>query len=256
MDPFSRLVGLMDQLRGENGCEWDKKQTVDSFGTFLVEEVYEVIDAIEKKDYKALQEELGDLLFHIVFISRICKEGGCFDIDDVIAEVSDKMEYRHPHVFSRDIIDTRPLEIRWEELKRNEKDDYTPVSGLPKSLPALLRAYLISKRAARVGFDWVDMDGVYDKVDEELRELKEAEASRDTAAIQEEIGDLLFTIVNISRFHHIDPEDALRKTNEKFIRRFGHIERNLGDSHSSQNLSLSAMEKLWNEAKDMEKKGG
>ena len=255
MDAFSKLVGLMDQLRGENGCEWDRKQTVDSFKTFLLEEVYEVIDAIETSDYTALREELGDLLFHIVFIARICKEEGRFDIQEVISNIYNKMLYRHPHVFSRDPSDTRTVEVRWEELKRNEKEAYTPVSGLPKSLPALLRAYLISKRAAKVGFDWENITDVYDKMHEELEELKNAVTSKNNAAIQEEIGDLLFAIVNISRFYHTDPEDALRRTNEKFIRRFNHIEKNLGAELTSQDPSLDKMEQLWIEAKNMEKKG-
>lgn len=250
MEEFSELVKLMETLRSDQGCAWDKKQTVSAFKTFLLEEVYELIDAIEKLDMQALKEELGDLLFHIVFIAQICKEDGLFDIADVIKGVYKKMYNRHPHVFGTSPKDI-PIEKRWEEIKREEKENYSPVSGIPQIIPALLRAYIISRRVARVGFDWPKLEDVYDKMTEETAELREAEQSGDTESVKEEIGDLLFTIVNIARFHNIDPEDALRTTSDKFVRRFTYIEKNTDLSSST----LSTMDKLWNEVKGMEKKG-
>lgn len=250
MEEFTKLVSLMERLRGPQGCAWDKKQTEKSFRTFLLEEVYEVIEAIEREDHHALKEELGDLLFHIVFIAQICKEKGQFDVSDVVKGVYGKMYRRHPHVFCPDE-DDRPVEKRWEEIKKEEKEGYSPVSRVPRILPALLRAYVISKRAAKVGFDWEKLEDIYEKAREEMDELKEAEEEGMTDRIEEEMGDLLFTMVNISRFHGIDPEAALRRTNEKFIRRFAHVESHLGSAKGD----LSAMDALWNETKEKEKEG-
>jgi len=250
MEEFTRLVELMEALRSDRGCSWDKKQTEKSFTTFLLEEVYEAIEAIEKGDHQALKEELGDLLFHIVFLAQISKEGGHFDIREVVQDAYTKMYRRHPHVFSRGIAE-QPLEKRWEEIKKAEKTDYSPVSSVPKVLPALLRAYVISKRAAKVGFDWEKLEDIYQKMYEEIGELKEAESSGTPEEIEGELGDLLFTIANISRFHAIDPEAALRRTIDKFIRRFGAIEPHL----ESVKNDLGAMEALWIETKEIEKKG-
>lgn len=251
MEEFSKLVELMETLRGENGCPWDKKQTAKAFKTFLLEEVYEVIDAIENDNPEALKEELGDILFHIVFISQICKEKGLFNIEDVVNFTYEKMYNRHPHVFLNSPSD-RPIEKKWEDIKKHEKSDYSLLSNIPDIIPALLRAYIISRRVARVGFDWENIDGVYEKVIEEIEELKKAESSGDTNAIKEEIGDLLFTIVNIARFHNIDPEDALRFTSNKFIKRFNYIE----TKTDIENSSFSTMERLWEEIKSIDKKGG
>ncbi len=223
MEEFSRLAALMASLRGEQGCPWDKKQTEKAFRTFLLEEVYEVIDAIEKEDHQALKEELGDVLFHILFIAQICKEKNLFDIRDVLTSAYTKMYNRHPHVFGRDESDT-PIQQRWEEIKRAEKADYSAVSGVPKILPALLRSYVISKRAAKLGFDWETKEGVHEKIIEEIAEIREAERTGNKELIEEEIGDLLFTIANLSRFHDIDPEAALRLTISKFVRRFAYVE--------------------------------
>ncbi len=251
MEAFARLVELMASLRGESGCPWDKKQTEKAFRTFLLEETYEVIEAIEKEDYTALREELGDLLFHIVFISQICKEKGLFNIEDVITSTYTKMYNRHPHVFRRDEKSAEGVEIQWEELKRAENADYTGVSSVPKILPALLRSYVVSKRAAKIGFDWGTVDGIYEKIEEEIRELKEAEATSDTEQIQEELGDLLFTVANLSRFHNIDPEAALRFTLDKFVRRFAWVEKNT----DLKNPDPKVMDNLWNEIKNREKRG-
>ncbi len=251
MEEFSKLVKLMETLRSDKGCSWDKKQTTDAFKTFMLEEVYEVVDAIEKKDAGMLQEELGDLLFHIVFIAQICKEEHLFEIKDVINGVYRKMHNRHPHVFQKEALSI-PLEKKWEEIKQEEKEDYSPLSDIPLVMPALLRAYIATKRASRVGFDWEKIEDIYEKIFEEIEELKSAQIAKDAASIREEIGDLLFTIVNISRFLNTDPEDALRFTINKFIRRFSYIEKNT----DIRNTSLEKMDKLWNDIKYIEKEGG
>ncbi|MBA4416965.1 MAG: nucleoside triphosphate pyrophosphohydrolase [Syntrophus sp. (in: bacteria)] len=247
MEEFSKLVGLLESLRGDKGCPWDKRQTVKEFKTYLLEEVYEIIDAIEKDDYKALQEELGDLLFHIVFIAQICMETGRFTIRDVISATHEKMYNRHPHVFKDGLSDSL-IEKRWEEIKREEKADYSPLDDIPKGMPALSRAYLISKRASKTGFDWARIEDVYEKMYEEIEEMKNA---GDSGAQREEIGDMLFTMVNIARFKGIDPEDALRYACDKFIRRFSYI----GKRTNLEGASLRTMDDLWNEAKSIEKKG-
>ena len=251
MEEFSKLVELMATLRGDAGCPWDKKQTEQSFRTFLLEEVYELIDAIETGDHGMMREELGDLLFHIVFICQICSEKGFFDIREVVASTCEKMRNRHPHIFAREASD-KPIEARWEEIKRSEKEDYSLLAGVPHILPALLRAYVVSKRASRVGFDWERVEDIFGKLDEEIKELKEAEKSGNKQDVEEEIGDLLFTAANIARFYGIDPETALRGTVDKFVRRFSYIEKHLDVAKSSQ----CDMEALWNEVKNKEKKGG
>jgi tetrapyrrole methylase family protein / MazG family protein len=249
MEEFAKLVELMATLRGEDGCPWDKKQTTKAFRTFLLEEVYELIDAIEKDDFEGIKEELGDVLFHIVFISQICKEDGRFDIKDVILNTYKKMYGRHPHVFAQSS-EGVTIEQRWEDTKKAEKEDYSPVSGVPAMLPALLRAFVISKRAARVGFDWTKLQDIYDKVNEEIGELREAEGSGNLNDIEEEIGDVLFSVANISRFHGVDPEAALRRTNDKFVRRFSHIEK----STDLNQATLEEMDALWNAKKEEDKK--
>ncbi|MCX8109984.1 MAG: nucleoside triphosphate pyrophosphohydrolase [Syntrophorhabdaceae bacterium] len=250
MEEFTKLVDLMATLRSDRGCKWDKKQTVQSFKTYILEEVYELIDAIEKEDYDDIKEELGDILFHIVFISQICKEKELFDIKDVVNFTYKKMFNRHPHVFIEKDPDI-PIEKRWEEIKKAEKEDYSPLGDVPKMLPALLRAYIITRRAAKVGFDWNNVKDIHEKLAEEIRELKEAEESENRKKIKEEIGDILFTMVNISRFYNIDPEDAMRFTSEKFIRRFAYIEKSIDLGNSD----LTVMDKLWDEIKSMEKEG-
>jgi tetrapyrrole methylase family protein / MazG family protein len=250
MEEFSKLVNLMDTLRGEKGCPWDKKQTVKEFKTYLLEEVYELIDAIEKDDGQALQEELGDLLFHIVFIARICSERGLFDIRDVISHTYQKMYHRHPHVFGGSP-DGTPIEKKWEELKKEENANYSPLADVPRSMPALLRAYVISRRASKKGFDWVKLADVHEKMSEEVDELRKAEDSGSIDAVREEVGDVLFTMVNIARFQGIDPEDALRLTCDKFIRRFTYME----EKTDLESASLAMMDELWNEAKNIEGRG-
>jgi tetrapyrrole methylase family protein / MazG family protein len=250
MEEFTKLVQLMETLRSDQGCPWDKKQTTKAFRTFLLEEVYELIDAIEKDNFDGIKEELGDLLFHIVFIAQICREDNRFDIKDVVNDVYNKMYGRHPHVFA-EAHDGTPIEQQWEDTKRAEKKGYSPVSGVPAILPALLRAYVISKRAAKVGFDWTNLEDIYQKVNEEIGELREAEKQGNVGDIEEEIGDVLFSVANVSRYHGIDPETALRRTNDKFVRRFTHVEKNTNLEQST----LKEMDALWN-AKKKEEKGG
>ena len=246
MEAFDRLVSLMETLRGDEGCPWDRKQKIQAFKTFMLEEVYEIIEAIEKEDLSELKEELGDLLFHIVFIAQICKERGAFDIQDIIENVYTKMYRRHPHVFQKEDLGA-PIEEKWEELKRKEKEDnYSLLSHIPPSMPALLRAYVITKRAAKVGFDWPKIEDVYEKMEEETVELRNAQATGDQERMREEVGDLLFTVVNIARFLSVDPEDALRATSDKFIRRFTYIEENT----DTRSATLETMDRLWNEAKN------
>lgn len=240
----------MERLRSDEGCPWDRKQKVSAFKTFMLEEVYEIIEAIEKEDMQELKEELGDLLFHIVFIAQICKERGAFDIKDVIDNVYGKMYHRHPHVFRKQVLDA-PIEVKWEELKREERQDYSLLANIPSSMPALLRAYVITKRAAKVGFDWKEIGDVYDKMYEELAELRQAQAAGNPGHIREEVGDLLFTIVNIARFLSVDPEDALRSTSDKFTRRFSYIENNT----DIRDADTDTMEKLWNDSKSLEDTG-
>ncbi|HME42563.1 MAG TPA: nucleoside triphosphate pyrophosphohydrolase [Syntrophorhabdales bacterium] len=245
----------MASLRGEQGCSWDKRQTEKAFRTFLLEEVYEVIDAVEKEDHEGLKEELGDVLFHILFIAQICKEKNLFDIRDVLRAAHTKMYNRHPHVFQRgcepDASQEITIQQRWEEIKRAEKEDYSAVSGVPKILPALLRSYVISKRAAKLGFDWETKEGVHEKIIEEIAEIREAEKEGNKDLVEEEIGDLLFSIVNLARFHDIDPEAALRLTNSKFVRRFAYVE----SKADLTNPNPKAMDELWNEIKNAEKRG-
>ena len=249
MEEFTQLVELMETLRSENGCPWDRTQTTSAFKTYLLEEVYEIIEAIDENDSGQLREELGDVLFHIVFIAQICREKGEFDIRDVIKGVYTKMRGRHPHVFDRKGSSVEPIEKRWEEIKRQEKKDYEPLTGVPATMPALLRAYAVTKRAARVGFDWKDISDVYGKLSEEVDELKSAHVSGNQESIREELGDILFTIVNLARFLNTDPEDALRSSIDKFIRRFSYIEKNADIG----NASLEAMDALWNGIKKIEK---
>ena len=248
MEAFSKLVNLMEVLRGEKGCPWDRKQTVKEFKTYLLEEVYELIDAIDRDDSEAIEEELGDVLFHIVFIAQICRERGMFDIGNVISATYEKMYHRHPHVFKGAGSDT-PIEKRWEELKKEENANYEPLSDVPRQMPALLRAYVISKRASKAGFDWEQLGHIHEKLAEEIEELKRAEESGSIDSVREEIGDTLFTVVNIARFQGVDPEDALRFCCDKFIRRFGYIEKKT----NIETASLETMDGLWNEAKNIEK---
>src|SRR5512146_2662334 len=257
-DNFQDLVALMARLRGPDGCPWDRKQTPASLKPFLVEECYEVIDALDEDDPAKVKEELGDLLFQIIFHARIAEERGHFTIHDVIAANVEKMIRRHPHVFGDARLETdKEVLANWEELKKKEKGYEKRTSileGVPRHLPSLLRAHSLQERAARVGFDWSRIDEALPKLDEEMAEFKESLKKEDPAGIEEELGDIFFMLVNISRFLGVNPEDALRKTISKFIQRFRYIEEHAADAGRSLNdMSLDEMEKLWQESKGSRK---
>jgi len=249
---FAGLVSIMDRLRSPGGCPWDREQTMGSLRTYLVEEVYEVIEAIDSGDPEALKEELGDLLFHILFLSQIAKEEKTFDIWAVIDRISNKMVSRHPHVFGEmDVSSPGEVEKNWFDLKNKEKNHRKSIlDGIPRQLPALLRAYRLTERASRVGFDWQKRDDVLGKLDEELDELNQALSEGHQEKIEGEVGDILFVLVNLARLTGSNPEEALRRTTEKFIRRFHHIEVTLEGSHKTlKEASLEEMDRLWEQAK-------
>ena len=259
---ISSLEGLMERLRAPDGCPWDKEQTMQSLTPFIIEEAYEVISAIDSGDMEHIKEELGDLLFQVIFVSRLASEQGKFTLADVIDGSREKMVNRHPHVFGESRAETSEEVLKqWAEIKKAEKKGKDKaegyLSGVPEVLPALLRAHKISQKASKVGFDWRSVEEVLDKLDEETNEFKDAVRSRKAADMEEELGDMLFTMVNIGRFLEVNPEDALRRTISKFISRFHHVERSLiqkGDDLST--AELSEMERLWQEAKASEKKSG
>ena len=255
---FDRLVEIMDKLRGEKGCPWDKKQTRESLKPYLIEEAYEVLEAIEEKDAKKLKEELGDLLYQILFHARISKEECEFDIEDVLAASGEKMVRRHPHVFGdRKAENAEEVLKQWDAIKKREKGEErkSVLEGVPPHMPALLRAHQLQARAARVGFDWEHehVDQVFAKVQEEMAEFEEAFRAGDREGMESELGDLLFALVNIGRFIEVNPEDALRKSISRFISRFRHIEEEIAKQGVEwENVSLEEMEGLWQEAKKLE----
>ena len=249
---LSELVKIMVALRAEHGCPWDRQQTQDSLKPFIIEEAYEVLEAIDQKDPGAIKEELGDLLFQIVFQSRIAEENGEFGIGDVIEAIARKMISRHPHVFGDTAYRTaEEVVVNWEEHKKREgKQRSSILEGIPQELPALLRAHRLQSRASRVGFDWDRPEDVLEKLDEEVREFKEAVKQKKKGEIEDELGDILFMIVNISRFIGVNPEDALRKTISKFISRFRYIEMAAADrGRKLSDMTLAEMDALWDEAK-------
>ncbi len=272
MEQFGRLVDVLRVLRSPNGCPWDREQTLESLSHFVLEETYEVLEAIDRGDRAGLREEIGDLLFEAVFLAQICAEAGEFDVGDSLKTVVDKLVRRHPHVFghphrtpaSSDEPDWQPSSAsdvveRWEVLKARERDNekelHTTLSGIPSVLPALLRAYKIGHRVSAVGFDWDRPADVMQKIEEEVAELRESlsDGGPDTARAEEEMGDLLFAIANLSRKLGIEPEAALRRANDKFTRRFDRLEgRVVGRGQHLQDLTLDEMEKEWQAVKGEE----
>jgi len=253
-DNLPDLIALMARLRGPDGCPWDKKQTTASLKPFLIEECYEVVDALDEGKPDKVKEELGDLLFQIIFHSRIAEENGEFTVQDVIATNIEKMTRRHPHVFGNAQLSTdQEVLSNWEDIKKKEKgyeDRKSILEGVPRHLPSLLRAHSLQERAARVGFDWSRIDEALPKLDEEMAEFKESLKREDAAGIEEELGDIFFMLVNISRFLGVNPEEALRKTISKFIKRFRYIEERAENTGRSLNdMTLDEMEALWQEAK-------
>ena len=251
---FGRLLDVMDRLREE--CPWDRKQTNDSLRPNTIEEVYELSDAILKDDTYELRKELGDVLLHIVFYSRIGEEKGQFDIADVCNKLCDKMIFRHPHVYG-DVVAKNAEEVldNWEQIKQKEKDGNKSVlGGVPQSLPALIKAYRIQDKARHVGFDWEDKNDVWAKVREELDELETELKCEDQVRSEHELGDFLFAVINAARLYHLNPDNALEATNQKFIRRFNYIEQHsIKIGKPLTEMTLDEMETLWEEAKSKEK---
>ncbi|RNC70986.1 MAG: nucleoside triphosphate pyrophosphohydrolase [Desulfuromonadales bacterium] len=256
---FARVMEIMRRLRGPGGCPWDAEQTHESLTRYLLEEAYEVIEAIDADSPEMLREELGDLLLQPVFHSVIAEERGDFTMDDVLTGLADKLVSRHPHVFGDQVIRTTEEQLEnWERLKEQEKKEgrTSALAGVPPHLPALMKAQKVTEKAARVGFDWSHVDEVFAKVMEELREFEETMIAGDQERMEAELGDLLFALVNLGRFLSINPEQALRKTIARFIRRFGHIEATLHARGTSlKKSSLAEMEALWEEAKKLEREG-
>ena len=251
-EQFERLMQILVELRGENGCPWDKEQTAKSLIPYLLEETYEVIEAIEENNTEILKEELGDLLLHIIFQAQIAKESSDFEIADSIQNICDKLVNRHPHVFSGTVLDSKEkVNQTWETLKWKEKKRENFLDGVPKKLPALTRARRIQEKASNVGFDWKHIKPIWDKVDEELNELKIAWEDSSFEEIEEELGDVIFSLVNLGRFLNISSEDALRKTISKFENRFKHIESELKEQGKQLgDATLEEMNQIWEATKD------
>lgn len=252
-----RLLEIMARLRGPDGCPWDREQTLDSLRTFLLEETHEVLEAMEVGEAAPLREELGDLLFQIVFQSRIAEERGWFDFEAVAAEISDKLVRRHPHIFGDARLATsEEVAHQWEALKETERRraaSPSRLAGVPKKLPGLLRALRLSQKAARTGFDWSTSGEVFDKVREEIGEWEQATRAKDREAAGRELGDLLFSLVNVARKQGIDPEEALQGSNARFQRRFQEMERAMSEAgEDPQSLSARRWDELWRKAKQLD----
>lgn len=249
---FLRLLKIMDELREQ--CPWDKKQTIDSIRHLTIEETFELSDAILKKDLQEVKKELGDILLHIVFYSRIASETNDFTIKEVIDSLCEKLIFRHPHVYGDVKADTdEQVKQNWEQLKQKEKGGNKSVlAGVPNSMPALLKAYRIQEKARAVGFDWEKPEQVYEKVKEELAEFEQEVKNKNRVNAEKEFGDILFSLINYARFIDINPEDALEQTNKKFIQRFAHMENRVKEKGKQiADCKLEELDKYWNEAKDL-----
>jgi tetrapyrrole methylase family protein/MazG family protein len=251
------LLQIMACLRGPQGCPWDREQTLQTLKTFLLEESHEVLEAMDGGDREALREELGDLLFQIVFQSRIAEEQGWFDFEAVAAAIADKLIRRHPHVFGETRLDTASeVALQWEELKERERSraaDSSRLQGVPRRLPSLLRALRLSQKAAHAGFEWPTTAEVFEKVREEIGEWELARNAGDRAAAERELGDLLFSLVNVARKEGLDPEAALQGTNDRFQWRFREMERMMAEAgESAESLTLERWDELWRKAKARE----
>jgi tetrapyrrole methylase family protein/MazG family protein len=254
---FDELVQLMTTLRGPDGCPWDRKQTLADLKAYIIEESYEVVDAIDSGERSAILEEVGDMLLQAVFVTEITREEGSFDIYDSITAIHDKLVRRHPHVFGDvEAKDADQVLVNWEKQKSEERkaEDKSVLSGVPKAMPALLKASRLTEKASRVGFDWRRTEDVFHKIDEELAELREAVDGGNPENIHDEIGDLLFTIANIARKVNVNPEEALQSTNRKFMRRFESMETKVrAQNRNLDQLTLEEMDALWDEAKAAER---
>jgi MazG family protein len=254
---LARLVGVMRRLLAPDGCPWDREQSFETLRKYVLEEACEVIDAIDAGNRDGIKEELGDLLLQIVFQAELARAEGSFAIDDVVEAIVNKLVTRHPHVFGDAKADNSEQVLsNWEKLKAKEKQGRGVLSGVPRSMPALVRAQRIGEKVARVGFDWQDSAGSRAKVTEELGELDHAIESKDASAIEDEMGDVLFALVNLSRHVQVDAEGALRRTVDKFTRRFAHVEKRVGEEHGGwgdagegKTLPLDVLDAYWEEAK-------
>lgn len=257
-DPIARAIAIMTRLRGPDGCPWDREQTFDTIKRHTLEETYEVFDAIERRAWPELKDELGDLLLQVLFYSQMAAEAGYFTIEDVAANLNAKLIRRHPHVFGDAVAENADTVLRnWEQIKKTEKAENSEgqkslLSNIPRTMPAMLEAGKLGSRAAKVGFDWPDVSGLFAKLQEEIVELQDElvpSATVATVAAEEEFGDLLFTTVNLARHLHLDPESALRSANAKFRARFIHMEQAAGGSSALEALSSEQLEELWKNAK-------
>jgi len=248
---FNRLLDIMDDLREK--CPWDKKQTFESLRHLTIEETYELTDAIFDKDLEEIKKELGDVLLHIVFYAKLGSEEKAFDIADVCNAICDKLVIRHPHIYGTvEVADEEEVKRNWEQIKLKE-GNASVLSGVPKSLPAMIKAMRIQEKAKGVGFDWDRPEQVWEKVEEEIQEFKEEVVQNDADKMEEEFGDVLFSLINYARFKDINPEDALEKTNKKFIYRFQYLEQEAAaDGKKLADLTLTEMDVYWNRAKAIE----
>jgi len=250
LEEFRKLLDIIDVLRTK--CPWDMKQTYESLRKLTIEETYELADAVLSGNENGIKDELGDLMLHIAFYSKIGSERGKFDISDVLKSINEKLVYRHPHVFGNiSVSGASEVEENWEKLKMKENHSYKPVlSGVPSSLPAIVKANRIQEKVRGVGFDWEEREQIWDKVQEEITELREEIESGKTERIESELGDVIFSLINASRLYGIDPEAALEKTNRKFIKRFNYLEKEtLSKGISLHDMSLDEMNVIWEEAK-------
>ncbi|MEN8247799.1 MAG: nucleoside triphosphate pyrophosphohydrolase [Bacteroidota bacterium] len=260
---FDRLLTIMDELRVQ--CPWDKKQTLDSLRYLTLEEVYELSDSIISKDYPELEKELGDIMLHIVFYAKIGAEQKLFDIGSILTAISDKLVHRHPHIYGDaakqdglvKVVDENDVKDNWEKIKLKEKGKKSVLGGVPKSLPALVKALRIQEKAKGVGFEWERREQVWDKVEEEIKEFVDEVNNKEVLSekherLEDEFGDVLFSLINYARFIDINPENALERTNRKFIKRFKYIEEEaVKNGNNITEMTLEEMDKLWNEAKSI-----
>ncbi len=255
-EKFIKLIKIMSKLRSKEGCPWDQEQTHLSLRQHLLEETYEVLEALDEQDFPALKEELGDLLLQIVFHAQIAGEKHLFSMQDIIENINNKLTRRHPHVFGDERVESAEEQIvLWEQTKLKKEGKKSAIDGIPRQLPALVRAYRLQNKAATVGFDWPDIDPVWEKLNEEIAELKQAIQKNNKDWIEEELGDVLFSIVNLSRFLNCNPEDALRRTIKKFIKRFQLIEKKFKrQNRSLQQATLAELDAVWDDIKREEKK--
>ena len=250
MEAFGRLLDVLDELRVK--CPWDRKQTNESLRPNTIEEVYELCDALVKNDQKNICKELGDVLLHIVFYAKIGSETGAFDIKDVCDKLCDKLIFRHPHVFGEVKADTsEQVSVNWELIKMKEKDGNKSVlSGVPDALPSLIKAYRIQDKARNVGFDWEEREQVWEKVKEEIGEFESEVATMDKEKAEDEFGDVMFSLINAARLYKINPDNALERTNQKFIRRFNYLEEHtIKQGRNLTDMKLEEMDVIWDEAK-------